>query len=154
MPGLALIAGTSDNAAHGYNLTFAFPMILLIVIGGTLYLLFTRPHRVPGHGELRISGGGQGRPAGGAVDPAAVPDPDAARAAATAAGLTTAPGGGALETVHEAAGAHRAASADEGSGNVAPDDTQAAAAGPEPDASPTADAAPADGASPKDEASE
>jgi hypothetical protein len=151
MPGLALAvrtvaAGTSDNAAHGYNLTFAFPMILLIVIGGALYLLFTRPHRVPGHGALRLSGGG--------VDPAAVPGPDTARAAATAAGLTTAPGGGALETVHEAAGAHRAASADEGSGNVAPDDMQAAAAGPEPDVSPAADAAPGDGAPHKDEASE
>jgi hypothetical protein len=86
--------GTSDDAAHGYNLTFAFPMLLLIVVGGALYLAFTRPHRVPGRGPRPVSG------------------------------------------------------------NVAPDELQAAAAGPEPDVSPAADAAPADGASHEDEATE
>jgi hypothetical protein len=86
---------TSDNSPHGYNLTFAFPMLLFIIIGGALYLVLTRPHTVPGHGELRLSG------------------------------RTT-------ESAHEAAGAHRAASADESSGNVSQDENQAAAAGPEP----------------------
>jgi hypothetical protein len=49
---------TPDNTPHGYNLTFAFPMILFIVIGGILYLvLFQFPHnRVPPR-RLRLSAG-------------------------------------------------------------------------------------------------
>ena len=42
---LILAAVTPDNTPHGYNLTFAFPMLLFIIIGGILYLLFSRPHR-------------------------------------------------------------------------------------------------------------
>jgi len=61
-----IATGTSDNAAHGYNWTFAFPMILFIVVAGTLVLLITRPHRVPGHGPLRPAGD----PAESAVEPA------------------------------------------------------------------------------------
>jgi hypothetical protein len=122
---------TSDNAAHGYNLTFAFPMILFIVIAGGLYLLYSRPHRVPGHGDLR--GVGAGRATG------PVPEAGAAQAAAVASGFTTAAGGGATESVHEAAGAHRAASADEGSGNVSLDENLAAADGPQPDKPSTAE---------------
>jgi hypothetical protein len=45
VPGLILAAVNPDNTPHGYNLTFAFPMLLFIVIGGVLYLLFSRPHR-------------------------------------------------------------------------------------------------------------
>lgn len=119
---------TSDNAAHGYNLTFAFPMILFIVIAGGLYLLYSRPHRVPGHGDLSAVGPGP-----------AVPEADPARAAAAASGFTTAAGGGAAESVHEAAGAHRAASTDEGSGNVSLDENLAAADGPQPDKPSTAE---------------
>jgi hypothetical protein len=52
---LTLATSTSDNAAHGYNLTFAFPMILFIVIAGLLYLLYTRPHKVPGELALRAT---------------------------------------------------------------------------------------------------
>ena len=65
---------------------------------GALYLIYSRPHRVPGHGPLRVSTAG--RP--GTVQPGSVPGPDAAQAAATAAGLSTAAGGGAMESVHEA----------------------------------------------------
>lgn len=93
MHGLILAYATTDNSPHGYNLTFAFPMILFIVIAGALYLVYSRPHRVPGHGPLRISGAG--RP--GTLRPEAVPEPGAARAAATAAGPSTAAGGGATE---------------------------------------------------------
>jgi hypothetical protein len=114
------LASTSDNAAHGYNLTFAFPMILFIVIATALYLLYSRPHKVPGHGALRGSGGGAGVSGG-------IPEAGAARAAATAVGFSTAAGGGAAELPHEPVGAHRAASADEGSGNVSEDENQAAA---------------------------
>jgi hypothetical protein len=50
VPGLIFAAPiTPDNTPHGYNWTFAFPMLLFIIIGGVLYLLFSRPHRrVPG----------------------------------------------------------------------------------------------------------
>jgi hypothetical protein len=41
-----LASVSPDNTPHGYNLTFAMPMLLFIVIGGVLYLLlFSRPHR-------------------------------------------------------------------------------------------------------------
>lgn len=37
-----------SNTPHGYNWTFAFPMLLFIVIAAILYALFSRPHhRVP-----------------------------------------------------------------------------------------------------------
>ena len=49
MPGLILAAINPDNTPHGYNWTFAFPMLLFIVIAAILYALFSRPHRrVPG----------------------------------------------------------------------------------------------------------
>ena len=57
MPGLILAAITPDNTPHGYNWTFAFPMLLFIVIALILYALFSRPHRrIPGrlhHGHAR-----------------------------------------------------------------------------------------------------
>jgi hypothetical protein len=109
-----LAAGISDNTPHGYNYTFLFPMILFVVIAGALYLIFSRPHRVPGHGPLA-------RPS----EPT-VADAEAARRAAAAAGYSTAPGGGAFESEAEAAGAHRAAVSDTLSGNVADQTTQTA----------------------------
>jgi hypothetical protein len=130
-----VLATISDNLPHGYNLTFAFPMILFIVIAGALYLVYSRPHKVPGHGPLRLSGGA--RPASGAVQPGAVPDADSARAAATAAGLSTAAGGGSVESVHEAAGAH-AAGGSTTSGSVSEDNSKAAADGPASDEPPAA----------------
>ena len=49
MPRLILAAVNPDNTPHGYNWTFAFPMLLFIVIALILYALFSRPHRrVPG----------------------------------------------------------------------------------------------------------
>jgi hypothetical protein len=49
VPRLILAAVTPDNTPHGYNWTFAFPMLLFIVVGLILYVLFSRPHRrVPG----------------------------------------------------------------------------------------------------------
>ena len=33
----------------GSILTFAFPMILFIVVAGALYILYTKPEMVPGH---------------------------------------------------------------------------------------------------------
>ena len=98
---LILAAVTPDNTPHGYNLTFAFPMLLFIVIGGVLYLLFSRPHRrVPARSltlPARSSGG---------------PSAEAAHSAAIAGGFTTAPGGGAAESHLEPHGAHLVASTD------------------------------------------
>jgi hypothetical protein len=37
------------NTPHGYNLTFAFPMLMFIIIAGALYLRFRGAHQVPGH---------------------------------------------------------------------------------------------------------
>jgi hypothetical protein len=49
VPRLILAAVTPDNTPHGYNWTFAFPMLLFIVVALVLWVLFGRPHRrVPG----------------------------------------------------------------------------------------------------------
>lgn len=113
-----LASGVSDNSPHGFNWTFAFPMILVVLVGVAIYLLYTRPHRVPGHGELRFT-------PETVTKEGSVPDPGAARAAAVASGFTTAAGGGAVESVAEPAGAHRAASAETESDTVAQDDDPA-----------------------------
>jgi hypothetical protein len=88
VPGLAAVAAvTPDNTPHGYNLTFAVPIVVFAVVAVALYLLFSRPHR-------RI-------PARRGVLPAgrlAAPDPGTARAAAVAGGLAVAAGGGAAES--------------------------------------------------------
>ncbi len=80
---------TPDNTPHGYNLTFAFPMILFIVIGSILYLvLFQLPHnRVPPR-RFRLSAGttaasvaspaaGNGSPGTNGKDAAATPGAEA-----------------------------------------------------------------------------
>jgi hypothetical protein len=38
-----------DDTPHGYNLTFAFPMLMFIIIAGALFLRFRGAHNVPGH---------------------------------------------------------------------------------------------------------
>ena len=59
---LILAAVTPDNTPHGYNLTFAFPMLMFIIIAGGLYLRFRSTHRVPGHVGLASSRWAQARP--------------------------------------------------------------------------------------------
>jgi len=99
VPGVILAAISPDNTPHGYNWTFAFPMLLFIVIALILYALFSRPHRrVPGRFVAIRQGSSQ------------PPDAQAARAAAVAGGLSVAPGGGSTESHHEPTGAHVAAS--------------------------------------------
>ena len=46
-----VIADTAGGAwtFGGSILTFAFPMILFIVVAGALYVLYTKPELVPGH---------------------------------------------------------------------------------------------------------
>jgi hypothetical protein len=94
VPGLILAAVSPDNTPAGYNLTYAFPGLLFIVIALILYALFSRPHR-------RIPR----RPIGATSTGSRTPDARAARAAAVAGGLSVAPGGGSSESPSEPAGA-------------------------------------------------
>jgi hypothetical protein len=50
-----LAAVRPGNTPHGYNLTFAFPMLMFIIIAGALYLRFRGPHNVPGHVAMTSS---------------------------------------------------------------------------------------------------
>jgi hypothetical protein len=117
----------------GSILTFAFPMVLFIVAATVLYLLFSRPHRIPGHSELV---------------PAQVAPPDrgTAHSMAAAAGLTTAAGSGADPLAHEPGGGREAAQAaaeDRPSGLHQPGTTGATdAAGPADPAQPPGPQAP------------
>ena len=79
----AILASVPDNAEAGSYLTFAFPIILFCVIGAALYIvLFGRPHaRVPARRIANVAHTGP-------------PSPEAAQAAAVAAGLPLAEGGG------------------------------------------------------------
>jgi hypothetical protein len=52
---LILAAVTPDNTPHGYNLTFAFPMLLFAISAVVLYLLFSRPHRRTPPQRVRFS---------------------------------------------------------------------------------------------------
>lgn len=49
MQGLIAAGADGDWSFGGSILTFAFPMILFIAVAGTLYVLYTKPHLVPGH---------------------------------------------------------------------------------------------------------
>jgi hypothetical protein len=92
VPGL-ILASTSDNAPGGAVLTFAFPIVLFAVIAVILYLLFSRPHRrVPPRQVALATASG-------------APSAEASHAAAVAAGLPTASGGGSTESAAEPAGA-------------------------------------------------
>jgi hypothetical protein len=48
VPGVLAVAG-SDWTYGASILTFAFPMLLFIGVAGALYVLYTKPHLVPGH---------------------------------------------------------------------------------------------------------
>ena len=85
MPGLIVAAVTPDNTPHGYNWTFAFPMLLFIVVALILYMLFSRPHRrVPATPISATASGQQARFTAAA--------PQASSAAVTEAASDEAPG--------------------------------------------------------------
>jgi hypothetical protein len=44
-----IAANGSDWSLGGSILTFAFPMALFIAVGAALWVLYTKPHVVPGH---------------------------------------------------------------------------------------------------------
>jgi hypothetical protein len=96
----------------GSILTFAFPMILFIVVAGALYVLYTKPESVPGHrapglqrsvSYTAMPGEALGREARGQ---AAVESAQARPAAAGTAGIVTGPAAQtpAAETSGETAG--------------------------------------------------
>jgi hypothetical protein len=65
---LIVAAINPANTPHGYNWTFAFPMLLFIVIALVLWALFGRPHhRVPSR-PVRFAASAQPKPAAG-VEP-------------------------------------------------------------------------------------
>jgi hypothetical protein len=64
--GALLAAVHPDNTPHGYNLTFAFPMLMFIIVAGALYLRFRAAHHVPGHVSLSASRWASGGAAGAA----------------------------------------------------------------------------------------
>jgi len=82
----------------GSILTFAFPMILFIVVAATLYVLYTKPEMVPGHrvrpSERPVSYTAvPGKPAAEAqAQPAAETAPASAGEAPPADAAETAPG--------------------------------------------------------------
>lgn len=49
MQGLIAAGADGDWTFGGSILTFAFPMILFIAVASALYILYTKPHLVPGH---------------------------------------------------------------------------------------------------------
>ena len=49
MHGLIASSPSGDWTYGAAILTFAFPMILFIVVGSALYILYTKPELVPGH---------------------------------------------------------------------------------------------------------
>ena len=116
MPGLIHATAASGWSLSGSILTFAMPMLLFIAAATVLYLLFSRPHQVPGHRVL-------------APAQAAQPDAATARSMAAAAGLTTESGAGAAAHPHEPAAGVTVA--DENHADQDAGDAGAQEAGPE-----------------------
>ena len=66
MPRLILAAVTPDNTPGGYNFTFAFPMLLFIVVALILWALFGRPHRRVPSEPISLATGAHLQPPSGA----------------------------------------------------------------------------------------
>ena len=89
MQGTLLAVIHPDNTPHGYNLTFAFPMLMFIIVAGALYLRFRGSHRVPGHVALESSRWAKATTGA----PAGTGDAAATSSAVPAGGATTAVAG-------------------------------------------------------------
>jgi len=82
MPGPILASAGSDWSYGGSVLTFLFPMILFLAVGGVLWVLYTKPQQVPGRGYLAnersvaatptvtVAGTTAGSPGGASTQPA------------------------------------------------------------------------------------
>ena len=79
MHALIVAAIDPDNTPHGYNWTYAFPMLLFIVIALVLWGLFGRPHhRVPAR-PLSLGPGSRVSAAGTATAETSAADDGAAQ---------------------------------------------------------------------------
>lgn len=67
MPGVVIAAVNPDNTPHGYNWTFAFPMLLFIVTALILYALYSRPHRRVPSRQIQATTGARAADSGGAT---------------------------------------------------------------------------------------
>jgi hypothetical protein len=87
----------------GSILTFAFPMILFIVVAGALYVLYTKPEFVPGHPAPDLERPVSytpvpGRPTAAGEAPAAAETAETTRTTATGTTATGTTAGEAAET--------------------------------------------------------
>jgi hypothetical protein len=55
MPGVIAASTVSAWSYGGSILTFLFPMILFLVVAIGLYVVYTKPSVVPGHGEPTVA---------------------------------------------------------------------------------------------------
>ena len=88
------------NTPHGYNWTFAFPMLLFIVIAAILYALFSRPHRRVPARRISAATAAVGQTAGATVAASSAP---ATASATPAAAEPAADGESAAEPAQPAA---------------------------------------------------
>lgn len=88
MPGLIEAAAGSDWTYGASILTFLFPELLFIAVAGALYVVYTKPHLVPGHRyQVQVRSPVTGTTAAGAPgQPSAGPAPSAAPAAPASGG--------------------------------------------------------------------
>jgi len=71
--GLIASSPSGDWTYGGAILTFAFPMVLFIAVAAALYILYTKPHLVPGHRYNVVLSSVSDTPAVGTPGPAAAP---------------------------------------------------------------------------------
>ncbi len=76
MPAVLAAVTGSDWNEGGALFTFWFPLGLFIVIAAILFLLFTRPHTVPGRKPLALARPGGPARAQATGTPASPPSPD------------------------------------------------------------------------------
>jgi hypothetical protein len=88
VPGLIEAAAGSDWTYGASILTFLFPELLFIAVAGALYVVYTKPHLVPGHRyQVQVRPPVTGTTAaGGPGQSPATPAPPAAPAAPAAGG--------------------------------------------------------------------
>jgi hypothetical protein len=72
------VSPTGDWTEAGAIMTFAIPVGLFVVVTTWLYFLYTRPHAVPGHSDLVLTGAPGGH-AAGVARPAAAQEPPRAQ---------------------------------------------------------------------------
>ena len=70
MHGLIASSPSGDWTYGAAILTFAFPMVLFIAVAAALYILYTKPHLVPGHKYNMVLSSVSDTPVAGTPGPA------------------------------------------------------------------------------------